>query len=84
MSNVVSTIGQKAGLVGGALTGLFVTGLILAGPASAAEGDDPALDAITGFGAKVTAYGAAMVAVVVIAVGIMLGVKYLRKAASKA
>lgn len=74
----------RVGLVGGGASLAMVLGFVLAGPASAAPGDDPALDGITELGTKVTLYGAAMVAVVVIGVGIMLGIKYLRRATSKA
>jgi hypothetical protein len=74
--------GQVA-IVGGTLSGLFMTAFVLAGSASA-QTADPAETAITDFGSKVTTYGAAMIGVVVLAAGILLGVKYLKKAAGKA
>lgn len=77
-------IGARAGLTFGAAFGLVVMGVLMAGPSSAAVGDDPTADSIAALGTKVATYGAAMVAVVVIGVGIMLGLKYLKKAASKA
>lgn len=70
--------------VSATLGAVLLAGLFFAPQANAADGDDPAGAAIDALGAKVTAYGAAMVAVVVIAVGLMLGIKYLRKAGSKA
>lgn len=82
MESIKNLVG-RAGLLSGATLGLAFMGLVLAGPSNAAVGDDPAGDAITGLGDKVSQYGAAMVAVVVIGVGIMLGIKYLRKAGSK-
>lgn len=83
MLDHIKTGGRRAATLAGALGGIGVLAFVLAGPSSAA-GEDVGLDAITGLGTKVAAYGAAIVAVVVISVGIMLGVKYLRKAVSKA
>lgn len=74
----------RAGLVTGMTAGLGMVALVLAGPASAAPGDDPALDGINDMAAKVTTYGAAIVALVVLSAGLFLGIKYLRKGVSKA
>lgn len=76
-------LGGKTAAVGTTLFGVVLMSLALAPGANAAPGDDPGLDAITDFGTKVGTYGAALIAVVVIAAGIMLGAKYVRKAASK-
>lgn len=59
------------------------SGLMLVAPGANAS-PDPTETAITGLGTKVGIYGAAIVAVVVIAIGFTLGVKYLRRAANKA
>ena len=74
---------KRSGLVAGATAGLTMVALVLAGAASATP-PDPVADAFTSMGAKVTLYGAAIVTLVVLAVGIFLGIKYLRKGVSKA
>lgn len=76
-------LAARGAAVGGTLVGLLGLGVLLAGPSSAQAGD-PGTAAINDFGDKVTTYGTAMIGVVVIAVGLMLAVKYIRKAASKA
>ena len=73
---------KRLGAVGGAVSGLTFVGLMLAPGAFATP--DPGTQAINDFGDKVTTYGTAMIAVVVIAVGLLLAVKYIRKAASHA
>lgn len=77
-------IAGRAGLVSGVTAGLGMVALVLAGPASAAVGDDPALDGINDMAAKVTTYGGAIVALVVLSAALFLGIKYLRKGVSKA
>lgn len=73
---------KRSGVVGSALAGLFTLGLMVAGPASATV--DPGEQAISDFGSKVTTYGAAMIGVVVIGVGVMLAVRYISKAGNRA
>lgn len=65
------------------LTGLTAL-MFVAGTAAANAATDPVADAFTSMEGKVTTYGAAIVALVVLAVGIFLGIKYLRKGVSKA
>jgi hypothetical protein len=43
---------------------------------------DPALDALTGYTATVATYGAALVGVVVAAIGVTYGIGWLRKVRS--
>lgn len=74
---------ERAAVLGGAVSGLTVLGFMLAGPSGATTAD-PGEAQITSFGDKVTTYGTAMIGVVVIGLGILLAVKYIRKAASKA
>lgn len=76
-----SAFGTRAAALGSLVMVGLVGGFLV--PASATPAD-PAGDAITGLGTTVGTYGAAMVAVVVVAVGFVLGIKYLRKAVSKA
>ncbi len=76
-----SAFGARASILGSVVMAGLIGGFLV--PASA-EPADPAGDAITGLGTTVSTYGAAMVAVVVVAVGFVLGIKYLRKAVSKA
>lgn len=77
----IKEFGGRSALVTGVTFGLMTVMGILAGTASAT---DPVDDAFTSMNAKVTTYGAAIVALVVLSVGIFLGIKYLRKGVSKA
>lgn len=72
----------RVGMFGSALGGALFLGLVLAGPSNA-QGD-PAADAISDLGTKVTTYGTAIVGLVVLSIGFFLGIKYLRKGVSKA
>lgn len=76
-------IRTRAAAVTGLLGTMMLAGFIAAGSASA-EPADPGLTAINDFKGTVTSYGTALIAVVVVAVGLVLAVKYIRKAASKA
>lgn len=78
----IRQIGGRVGLGFTALTTMLGVAVILAGPSSATT--DPVATAFDDMEAKVTTYGAAIVALVVLAVGIFLGIKYLRKGVSKA
>jgi len=80
---MLENLKKRAAILGGATGALTMLGFVLAGTAGATTAD-PGEDAITGFGDKVTTYGTAMIGVVVIGLGILLAVKYIRKAASKA
>lgn len=84
MVEKVKQAGGRVALLLSAVVGLFVTGLFLASGANAAPGDDPALDAITDLGSKVTLYGGAIVALVALSMAIWLGIKYMGKARAKA
>lgn len=79
----LSNLGRRSAFVTGIVGTLMVTGLLFAGGANAA-GTDPAGDAITGLGTKITTYGGAIVGLVILSMGFWLGIKYLRKATSKA
>lgn len=72
-------IGARVGMV------LTFASLVVVGSVSAASAQtDPVADAFTSMEGKITTYGGAIVALVVLAVGIFLGIKYLRKGVSKA
>lgn len=80
----ISNLGRRAAFVTG-ITGTLVACSIMLGATGAnAVGEDPAGDAITALGGKITTYGAAIVGLVVLSMGFWLGIKYLRKATSKA
>jgi hypothetical protein len=70
----------RVGVISGLFTSLFVAGVMLAGPSSAAG--DPVEAAFTSMEGKVTTYGAALAAITVLAVGILLGLAWLKKARS--
>lgn len=72
----------RVGMLTGATAGIAMLGFFLAGSASA-QGD-PIETAFTDMEGKVTTYGGAIVALVVIAAAIFLGIKYLKKGVSKA
>lgn len=57
-------------------------GALVAGPASASG--DPILTEFDNLEAKVTAYGTAIVALVILSVVVFLGLKFLKKGAAKA
>lgn len=80
---MLKTVAQKSALVGGAVGTLFMTAFILAGSASA-QTVDPVEGAFTSMNDKIQTYGVAIVGLVVLAAGIFLGIKYLRKGVSHA
>jgi hypothetical protein len=80
---MIQHISGRVAAVSAAVGTLMTLGFILAGPASATPAD-PVQAAFDDMESKVTLYGAAIVALVVLAVGIFLGIKYLRKGVSKA
>lgn len=84
MVKKVKQVGGHVALLLSAVVALFTTGLLFASGANAAAGDDPALDAITGLGTKVTLYGGAIVALVAISMAIWLGIRYMKSGTSKA
>lgn len=75
--------GGRVALVTGAVTTALFMGLFMAGPASATPAD-PVTDAFSDMSAKIVSYGALVVGLVVLAVGIFLGIKWLRKGVSAA
>jgi len=77
---VKNMIGRGAAIVS-TLGTLTVLGFVLAGPASAA---DPVTTAFADMESKITLYGGAIVALVVLSAALFLGIKYLRKGVSKA
>lgn len=84
MLDTVKAAAGRVGIVTGSLGGLLMVGLLLAGPSNAQTAPaDPALEGINDLGTKIGVYGAAIVALVVLSIGIMLGIKYLRKAQAK-
>lgn len=80
---MVESIKDRAAALGAVLSTLFVVGILTASGASATPAD-PVETAFTDMESKVTTYGGAIVSLVVLAVGIFLGIKYLRKGVSKA
>lgn len=74
----------RAGLVGGVMGTLTMVSFMLAGAANAADGDATIDAQFTDLQSKVVTYGGAMVALAVVGIGLTLGLKYLRKAVSKA
>ena len=67
------------------VTAAFVLAtLALVAPAQASSHSaDPVDAALADFSTRITTYGTAIVAIVVIAMGFWLGIKYLKKAQSK-
>lgn len=76
-------MGGRAAVLGSAVTGTLLMGFIMAGPASATPAD-PVEAAFSDMSAKIVTYGALVVGLVVLAVGIFLGIKWLRKGVSAA
>jgi hypothetical protein len=74
---------RRVAVFGGVSTTLIAGVLFMAG-GSYAVGEDPAGDGIASLQASVLTYGTAVVALVLVAAGIFLGVKYLKKALSHA
>lgn len=77
------TVRERAAQIGALFSALFVMGVVGAAGASATPAD-PVETAFNDMEAKVTTYGGAIVALVVLSIGIFLGIKYLRKGVSKA
>lgn len=77
---MIESLKAKVGLV----TGLTALMLVAGMGAASAEPADPVTTAFNDMEGKITTYGAAIVGLVVLAVGIFLGIKYLRKGVSKA
>jgi hypothetical protein len=79
-------ITKRAGVVWAAVVGLFLAGFVAASGASATTDPppDPVSQGFTDAGTKVALYGGAMVALVLVGLLIMLGIKYLRRGVSKA
>lgn len=75
---ILKSLGGRTAAVGSAIGTLMVLGFVLAGPASATPAD-PVTDGFTEAGTKVAVYGGAMVALILVGLLIMLGVKYLRR-----
>lgn len=73
----------RVATVGGLLSALMVGAFVMSG-ASSATPADPVSDAFGDLQDKVTLYGGAVVALVVAAIIILFGVKWLKKGASKA
>lgn len=80
---MVEKIKERGLALSSMLSVFVVAGLLGAGPASATPAD-PVGDAFDEMQGKITTYGAAIVGLVVLSVGIFLGIKYLRKGVSKA
>lgn len=72
--------GARVGVGFTVLGAMLMTSVILAGSASAAV--DPVETAFNDMEGKVTTYGAALAAITVLAVGILLGLAWLKKARS--
>jgi hypothetical protein len=62
----------------------FATTLLPAAAFAGGGGGDPVVEAITDVGTKVTTYASALVTLAVIAVGFMIGIKFIKKAVSAA
>lgn len=73
-------LGGRAALGMSAVGALIMTGIVLAGPASATA--DPISTAFDDLESKVTLYGTALVTLVVLAIGILFGIGWLKKARS--
>ena len=74
----IKNLSARVGMGATALVTILGVSVLLAGPSSA-QTADPVLDAFDDMQAKILLYGAAIVALVVLAVGIFLGIKYLKK-----
>lgn len=79
----MNTITKRAATASAFLGTVLTMGFILAGPASATPAD-PIDAAFTSMEGKVTTYGVAIVSLVVLAVALFLGIKYLKRGVSKA
>jgi hypothetical protein len=78
-------VGARVGVVTGVTSALMFSALMLAGAASAAEGDPQTIDgAFADLQTKITTYGGAVVGLVVASVILFFGIKFLRRGASKA
>lgn len=86
MSSITKRAGKRVATTVAMVGTVFTMGFLLAGPASAepATPADPVLGAFDGLETKITLYGAAIVALVVLSVALFLGIKYLRRGATKA
>jgi hypothetical protein len=83
-NGIVARGKARVGIVLSTLAALMIGAFAMASAGNATTTTDPVSDAFTDMNGKVTTYGAAIVALVVLAVGIFLGIKYLRKGVSKA
>lgn len=72
----------RLGLGGLSVVTMFGLGVLLAGPSSAADSDVTA--AFTTLSTDIGTYVKAIVGLVLLSVGAMLGIKYIRKGVSKA
>lgn len=88
MKETLKSAGARVGIASGLGGALTMVGFMLAGAASAEEGDAPAVDPVltefTNLGTKIGLYGAAIVTLVVLSAAIFLGIKYLRKGVNHA
>lgn len=82
MQNIAKRATARVSVLTGVVGLVVLSGLALAGPASAAA--DPVDTAFSDMQAKIVAYGALIVGLVVAGALIFLGIKYLRKGLSKA
>lgn len=79
--DAAATVARPFAVLGAMLSVLLLGGLALAGSASATPAD-PVADGYADLTSKVTLYGGLFVALVVLTVGILFGVKWIRKARS--
>lgn len=83
MKDIAKRTGARVSVLTGVVGVAVMSGLLLAGSASATPAD-PVDDAFADMLQKVKDYGALIVGLVVAAALIFLGIKYLRKGLSKA
>lgn len=75
---MIELVKGRVAMIGGTVTALLIGSFVMAGSASASS--DPVSDAFTTLNGKVTTYGGALVALVVLAVGIVYGITWINKA----
>lgn len=80
----LKTVGGYAAGAGAALGTAITMVLFVAGAASATPPPDPVTEGFNDASSKVTTYGGAMIALILVGLLIMLGVKYLRRGVNKA
>lgn len=84
MKDAMKGLAARGAAVTSMVTGMGILSMLLAEGSFADDVNTTATTDITGFATTVGEYGAAVLGVILVGAGIVLAVKYLRKAASHA